>query len=354
MTAKQYEQAESLVGKQLQDFFNPDGSINPYPQRSGVDSLSKRERRISKMGKQIGKLEDNAPDWFMKDRTRIPLENRSQEEIDLDYIRSLRDAVNPSKDPNSLQLPESRGPELSLFDENALDMSLEARIARARELGYDVDNIYFHGSPYNSIDEFNTYGSNYGLFGLGSYFTDNPGVASSYTSKGIKKLLREGKTPAETVYPVYLRLKDPIDMDAPADLNRWKDVLNKYEIDPSRFNKNTKNEDLYRVIEEELIDRGYSKDDGAETMQGLLQSMGHDGITHIGGGRVNADDVRHKVRIAFDPENIRSVNAAFDPAKTNSGNILAGAAGAGIASQMIPEDEEDKFSNIRKTMRSKK
>src|SRR3546814_13708067 len=44
-------------------------------------------------------------------------------------------------------------------------------------------------------------------------------------------------------------------------------------------------------------------------MQSGLIAMGHDGVTHIGGGRVNADGPRHRVFIAFDPEQIKSATA---------------------------------------------
>jgi histone H3/H4 len=51
-------------------------------------------------------------------------------------------------------------------------------------------------------------------------------------------------------------------------------------------------------------------------MQAGIISMGYDGITHIGGGRVNkTDGIRHRVFIAFEPEQIKSAtgnNGDFD------------------------------------------
>lgn len=47
-----------------------------------------------------------------------------------------------------------------------------------------------------------------------------------------------------------------------------------------------------------------------------LKAAGYDGITHVGGGRINPGDVRHRVYIAFSPEQIKSATAnvgTFDP-----------------------------------------
>ncbi len=58
--------------------------------------------------------------------------------------------------------------------------------------------VMYHGTNKSeqgdAFTQFDTYGSNYGLMGQGSYFTDNPDLASSYTKKG--------RGDAPTVYPV--------------------------------------------------------------------------------------------------------------------------------------------------------
>ena len=48
--------------------------------------------------------------------------------------------------------------------------------------------------------------------------------------------------------------------------------------------------------------------DGQETMDALVRSLGHDGITHIGGGRINKNGARHRVVIALDPEQTEIVD----------------------------------------------
>lgn len=74
--------------------------------------------------------------------------------------------------------------------------------------------LFYHGTSRGGFTVFDTYGGNFGLFGVGSYFTENPEVAESYTRKG------RGDNPQ--VYPVYLNIRNPLDMDADANVSEWE------------------------------------------------------------------------------------------------------------------------------------
>lgn len=168
--------------------------------------------------------------------------------------------------------------------------------------------VMYHGTSQSqngeAFDSFDTYASNYGLMGMGGYFTADPEVANSYTSKG------KGTTP--TVYPVYLSIKNPIDMDAKADSAAWKRQFDGIE---DYHEEGDTNEAWYRAAEDMITDQEAPKWEGAEIMQDGLRSMGFDGITHMGGGRVQKDGVKHRVYVAFDPEQIKSAtgnNGQFD------------------------------------------
>ena len=195
--------------------------------------------------------------------------------------------------------------------------------------------LMYHGTNKGGdkgLEFFDTYASNHGLFGQGSYFTDNADVASSYTSKG------KGQNPA--VYPVYLSIKNPIDMDAAADPNAWLKALPDGE---GYFPTSGTNEQFYRGLEEFFIDQGYSAAEAPDAIMETLMEMGHDGITHIGGGRVAKDGVKHRVYIAFEPEQVKSVfnKGTFDPKDTRILNSGAGAAaGLGAASTMQDKKQE--------------
>lgn len=161
--------------------------------------------------------------------------------------------------------------------------------------------VMYHGTSNGIFTAFDTYGGKFGLFGMGSYFTDNPQVALSYTEKG------KGKTPR--IYSVFLNIKNPLDMDAPADVDKWRKAFKDADLDPSYLNDIETNEDAFKALKENLMDDYYERYEAEELITEMILGMGYDGITHIGGGRFNKkDDTRHRVYIAFEPEQIKDTN----------------------------------------------
>lgn len=166
--------------------------------------------------------------------------------------------------------------------------------------------VMYHGTSNGGFHIFNTYGGNFGLFGIGSYFTDNLDVAQSYTQKG------KGNNPQ--VYSVYLNIRNPIDMDAVANISEWKKTV----MDASDyFNGCKTNEDCFKALKEYCEDEMMYKAEAEEYISDVIQAMGYDGITHIGGGRYNKKDVtRHRVFIVFDNAQVKSATdnvGTFDP-----------------------------------------
>jgi len=155
----------------------------------------------------------------------------------------------------------------------------------------------YHGTSKGGHTVFDPYGaSNYGLFGVGTYFTDDVNVAKSYMNKG--------KGNVKMVYGTYLNITNPIDMDAEANIEAWKKAFPEAD-----YPEKGTNQDFYWAMEEYFVDNEYSKAEATETARDVLESMGYDGITHIGGGRFNkADDTRHRVYIAFNPEQIKAIS----------------------------------------------
>lgn len=166
--------------------------------------------------------------------------------------------------------------------------------------------VMYHGTSNGGFHIFNTYGGNFGLFGIGSYFTDNLDVAQSYTQKG------KGNNPQ--VYSVYLNIRNPIDMDAVANISEWKKTV----MDASDyFNGCKTNEDCFKALKEYCEDEMMYKAEAEEYISGVIQAMGYDGITHIGGGRYNKKDAtKHRVFIVFDNAQVKSATdnvGTFDP-----------------------------------------
>jgi len=156
----------------------------------------------------------------------------------------------------------------------------------------------YHGSPSGEIEMFGQ--RNFGLFGEGYYFTNNPDVASTYAKKG-----------SPTVYPVYLSIKNPMNMDQAVAYKRWRRMFENdpellANVLPAKKPAHIKtNEDAFK----DIID-WYARDNKPDYEVGELLMVGFekegiDGLTHKGGGRVKKGSTEHRVFIAFEPEQIK-------------------------------------------------
>ena len=177
--------------------------------------------------------------------------------------------------------------------------------------------VVYHGTSNGGFWFFDTYGSNFGLFGNGSYFTESKNVAKSYTNKG--------KGNNKQVYEVYLNIRNPIDMDAKADISKWNKAFEKQDIDVVA-REGDSNERVYKKLIEELEYDDYSKYEAEEIVSDIFRyDMGYDGITHIGGGRFYGrfydGSERHRVWIAFDPEQVKSVTDNVGTFDKNNADI---------------------------------
>ena len=157
--------------------------------------------------------------------------------------------------------------------------------------------VMYHGTSKGGHTVFDPFGeSMFGLFGAGTYFTDNKDIAESYTEKG------RGNN--KQVYETYLNITNPIDMDAQADVDAWKNAF-----PDADYSDCVTNEECFKAMKEVFVDEQYPKWEAKDTAMDVIQSMGYDGITHIGGGRFNKnDDTRHQVYIAFEPEQIKNID----------------------------------------------
>jgi hypothetical protein len=94
---------------------------------------------------------------------------------------------------------------------SALDMTPDARLARATEMGFRPET-YYHGLAAPIEGEGFTlkhpYQNDAGYLGTGLYFSESPGIASSYaTLKGSKVPYGEHRP---NIVPVRLRYENPL------------------------------------------------------------------------------------------------------------------------------------------------
>ena len=154
----------------------------------------------------------------------------------------------------------------------------------------------YHGTPNGGFTIFDIDQVLYGLFGKGFYHTENPDVGRKYSEN------RRGNK--RQVYEVYMNITNPIDMDAEGNLSEWIKAVPDAE---DYFPKTGTNEEFFRALEDYMQDEEMTRDDAGDFVIATLSEMGYDGITHVGGKRVNQNDPYHRVYIAFYPEQIKSV-----------------------------------------------
>ena len=176
-------------------------------------------------------------------------------------------------------------------------MTKEARMARAKEAGFDADNVMYHGT----YDVTNMEGIDIKEFQSGSWFTKSSGRANQFT-KEIDPRFQTGSTPyAETsqVIPVFLK-KPSVD---------------------------TRTESGAQLYEQFLADTGMSNRLNEKSLMPYTQEFEFSKWHNEKFGKkpdsiiVDEDGTGESVRV-YNSSNIRSINAAFDPDYKDSANLL--------------------------------
>lgn len=166
----------------------------------------------------------------------------------------------------------------------------------------------YHGTSKAEFQNLDPYIGEYGLFGGGTYWTSDPNIAKEYTTKG------KGKSPG--IYESTIEVKNPLDMDKPADVAKWKSVLEGDDFVGQYVDLNgvTTNESVLRRIEDAMGERGdITRGDAQELVQDFIVKMGYDSITHVGGGRhASSKGTKHRVYITFDPEQVKTTRKLAD------------------------------------------
>ena len=215
-----------------------------------------------------------------------------------------------------------------------LDMSQRARTQRAKEQGFTI-NAY-HGTA----EDVAQFSANPPMrFSAGQegaiFFADKPDLAASYASYKDRRLtpqLMEAKAKGEStimgvprtaeemasryqeggnIMPVKLRMQQPLVVDAKGKnwSEVWGDALSRAQAQGADG-----------VIMKNVRDWGDAE------------------------AALETKNAPRTVYALFDPSNIRSTNAAFDPASKESANILAGVgavgAGAAMTGAIRPPDQK--------------
>lgn len=175
-----------------------------------------------------------------------------------------------------------------------LDMSLDARLERAKAMGFDVSKVYFHSS-LEDLKAFQPTGKFMGHTGTtGISVTDNPEMASRYLDR-YGNFRWDGKAFEKNVIPVFIRPGKMLERNEP-----FKTNLPLGAPLPEGYTPVHKRMGYDTLVRDDAISRK---------------------------GAVKHSDAKNAIRgkelVLTDPSQVRSIFAAFDPDYASSGNLLA-------------------------------
>ena len=264
----------------------------------------------------------------------------------------------------------------------------DQRIKQAKDAGFDTDTVYYHGSD-SDIKEFRMPSRDTGqtkTVGTGVFMSSSPDVASSYAKS----------TDGAAVYPVYINKKEFLKVRPELEGNSWASIstdglvvefpdgstkpatevfdLDSASTDTDELSRLARSQGHKGLIIEGIVDTGYGGAGEYRYATKYLQEKGYDVSLPIGSTKEAYDkisavpsEVMNAARlyaqekllnpadvvVSFEPKNIRSINAEFDPKKKDSPQILAsapfaaGAAGLGAAAVLSSEDAEAGGMGVR-------
>jgi hypothetical protein len=215
-------------------------------------------------------------------------------------------ASTPKTPEQAVRFETPGSPEWEAAVAKGLDMSQAGRMGRAKEMGFDTDTVLYRG-----------------------------GTALGGGESGMGFVSPDRKTAAGfgPVNEVYISAKNTFDVDNPEHLQMLRDRLSVEEFSKSA-DEAIGGRELWLgssdLTPEQYIENGleYGMYQTMEIpyMRQLIKEMGFDGM-YV---REFGTPGEPKNIAIFDPSNIRSVNAAFDPEKSGSSTLLAAAPFAAV------------------------
>lgn len=192
----------------------------------------------------------------------------------------------------------------------------------------------------------------------GNLYGEEEKLAEIYRLAGFPAKIDQSLAPwteASGVLPAMLRMKNPLETDNLSEIrervipsleNAFKNSRARTrQFGADAWDKNTRYTPKQWVeqLKEDVAkgETSYVWTSIPDKITESLKNLGYDGILDVGG---KGGGVLHRVAIPFSPEQVRSINAAFDPAKTGSSNLMAGVGGAAVGlsalNQLVPRNEE--------------
>jgi hypothetical protein len=221
-----------------------------------------------------------------------------------------------------------------------LPMDEASRMRRAKEMGFTIDA--YHGSPRERFQSFDPEeygamsGSNAGT-DAGAWFTSDRSVADAYRSHGLRQ--EQGKfydRRGGHVLEAKLRLPDAETFDVLAEGRRVADEIGIPNAD--RISAQEASDLLGGVVRTDMVDDAMAAGRSGFAIHNSVDDPG---------ALLGRDPYPSTHYVVFDPRNIRSRNATFDPERAGSSDLLASIApwlaalggGAGLSALYLDGEE---------------
>jgi hypothetical protein len=225
-----------------------------------------------------------------------------------------------------------------------LPMDQASRMQRAKDMGFDVETPLYHGTAAKNIESFDVgkAGSvQYSDWGPGVYFTPSKWMADEYRVDAVKKIdpaynaayekweNLSKNTPVKNGAPQY-------SAEANAALAEFQRIGRETRSGGQVIEAFTNLKKPYNLPYQSMPD---------PTLAKYAAERGHDGIRVLNGdGSLNE-------MVVFNPHNIRSVNAAFDPVMRDSANLLAANPATGAAIPLAGNAFDEQRPSIDEILR---
>jgi len=231
-----------------------------------------------------------------------------------------------------------------MFANTPLPMDEASRMARAGAEGF-TPAMHGTGADITAVDP-SFFGSGQDLLGTGFYTTTSPSRADRYVPRKKTPSIERSKEYAEggNIIPLMVREQNPFMLDQPLG-NAADKLADIYAEDPffnvermssgvnivSGSDNNSVMLDPYQQRHWAL--QNMRKAYGPSDTSDVLSEAGYSGVS-------GPETSGNRVRLAYDPKDVRSRFARFDPAFRHLRNLSAGVGGLGLLSTMLPQEEQ--------------
>jgi hypothetical protein len=232
-----------------------------------------------------------------------------------------------------------------LYKNADIPMDEASRMARANEMGFQKA---FHGtgSNINAVDPAYFGSGGQDLLGAGFYTTTNTGRADRYIPRERSPSVEISKNYAEggNILPVMVREQNPFVLEDQLG-SAANDIANLYAEDPffdvTRMSSGVNivtDADGKSIMLDPYQQRHFAlqrmrKDFSPTDASNTLSELGYTGVS-------GPESASSRVRVSYNPSDVRSQSARFDPRLSHLKNLSAGIGGAGLlGAGMMPKND---------------